>query len=142
MADSTRTATAREVAERAVQALGDGDGETMVALLADDVVWEYVGGDYMPAGGRFDGLEAILEQMLPMAVQILDPTSFTMERGAVIGDGPTIAVEFTLEGKTADGRPYRNRYCVVFEIEGGLIRHAREYTDTRHSKRVLFDERS
>lgn len=51
--------------------------------------------------------------------------------------GDTVVVEETMTAKLADGGPYRNDYCFVFELREGLIHRVREYMDTALGHRQL-----
>ena len=52
----------------------------------------------------------------------------------------TVVVEETMSATLADGRPYVNDYCFVFELRDGLIRHVREYMDTARGNRMVFGD--
>jgi len=46
-------------------------------------------------------------------------------------DGDTVVVEMRLRATLAHGGHYDNEYCLVFELERGLIKRVREYMDTQ-----------
>jgi uncharacterized protein len=131
----------RAVVQGVVDAIRGGDVEAIATLVADDVVWEVVGADYMPRGHRFTGRRAVLEDFLVGTV--LD--AFDLTRPITIDvvglhvDGPTVVAEWTVDATSAGGRDYHNNYCVVFTVSAGRIDAVREYCDTEHAKRVLFD---
>jgi len=52
---------------------------------------------------------------------------------SMIAEPDRVACEFTIEATTARGRPYRNHYHFVFEIEEDRIREVREYLDTHYA---------
>jgi ketosteroid isomerase-like protein len=55
----------------------------------------------------------------------------SIDFGGFHADGDTVVVEMRLRATLAHGGPYDNEYCLVFELEQGLIRRVREYMDTR-----------
>ncbi|MFG1703125.1 nuclear transport factor 2 family protein [Nonomuraea sp. M3C6] len=55
-------------------------------------------------------------------------------------DGDVVVVEETMDATLAGGNPYRNDYCLVFELQDGLIHRVREYTDTARANRLVFGE--
>jgi uncharacterized protein len=128
----------RDVVARAVEALRTWDMETYASLLADDIVWEGIGMDYMPGGGRYEGKDVVLTEFGPIVASIYDTTSFTFDVKSVTGNEDTVIHEWLVTARTAYGRPYENRYCVVFGVTDGLVSSIREYTDTRYAQRLLF----
>lgn len=55
-------------------------------------------------------------------------------------DSQRVIVEATMTATLADGRPYENDYCFVFELRDGLIHRVREYADTARGHRMVFSE--
>ena len=53
------------------------------------------------------------------------------EFGGCYADGDTVVVEMRLRATLAHGGHYDNEYCLVFELEQGLIKRVREYMDTQ-----------
>jgi ketosteroid isomerase-like protein len=53
-------------------------------------------------------------------------------------DGEWAVVEATITATLANGNPYANDYCFVFELGDGLIQRVREYTDTARGHRMVF----
>ncbi|HEX6958414.1 MAG TPA: nuclear transport factor 2 family protein [Ferrovibrio sp.] len=52
--------------------------------------------------------------------------------------GDIVIVEERMTAVLADGRPYENDYCFIFELQDGLIRRVREYMDTAKGHRMIF----
>jgi uncharacterized protein len=52
-------------------------------------------------------------------------------------DGDTVIVEMVNRSRTANGRPYENEYCFVFELADGKIREIREYVDTQRAHEII-----
>jgi ketosteroid isomerase-like protein len=55
-------------------------------------------------------------------------------------DGKRVTVEATTTATLANGNPYSNDYCFVFELRDGLIHRVREYVDTARAHRMIFSE--
>ena len=131
---------ARQVVERAVDALVRRDLEAYLETLRDDVVWEGMGMDYLPNGSRYEGKDAIVRDLLPTLTEVYDLETLAFDVRGIVADGPNVVVEWVVNAKTPRGRSYDNvAYCVVFSVTDGAIGAVREYTDTRYAKRVLFD---
>ena len=48
-----------EVVQTFLQAMGAGDGVTIIRLMADDVVWTVPGNSDLPWVGRYEGIQAV-----------------------------------------------------------------------------------
>ena len=66
------------------------------------------------------------------------PNGFAFVRKGVTAEGDRVAVEAEWTGQTIRGRPYHNRYHILFEVCGGKIQSIREYHDTLHAQEVLL----
>ena len=55
----------------------------------------------------------------------------------MIAEGDFVAVEAVGNMPLKDGRVYNNLYHIVFEIKGGRIKSAREYSDTDHLRKTF-----
>lgn len=133
----TPNADPRSVVMRLVDALSADDGEAFVALLHPDVVWEVPGGDFLPGGDTYVGKEAMVRDLLEMAAGVFDAGSLRLDVRTVFVDGAAVIVEWVANA-TSHGRPYvDSTYCMVFVVQDGLVREAREYVDTRKVRAVL-----
>jgi uncharacterized protein len=56
----------------------------------------------------------------------------------VVAEGEQVALEWITRGRTASGNDYENFYTAIFVVRDDRIQAVREYTDTLHSKNVLF----
>ena len=55
----------------------------------------------------------------------------SVEFGGCYADGDTVVVEMRLRATLSHGGRYDNEYCLVFELEQGLVKRVREYMDTQ-----------
>lgn len=129
----------KAIALRLVNAIADGDAETLESCLADDATWQVMGADYMPSNGLYVGKQAIMGDLIGTMVTVFDIETFHIDVKNVIEDGSTVVVEWRLTVQTTHGRSYENvDYCVVFNVANGTVRTIHEYTNTRYAQRVLF----
>lgn len=133
----------KPVAEAFLEAfLKTFDLERATSLMSDDVVWEIMGGDWLrellPQGGRTQGKESWVRDLLEPVLARYDVPTMKADITRVVVDGPTVVAEVMMDARTVTGREYKNAYCVVIDVAGGLITSVREYTDLRCVERVLF----
>jgi len=108
-------------------AMAEGDSRPLIAALADDVRWTLTGST--PFSRTYEGKAEVLAKLLgPLQAQIDGRLRLRAVR--VLGEGDTVVVEARGESVTKAGRPYNNTYCMVFRLEGGLVRELTEYMDT------------
>ncbi len=48
-----------------------------------------------------------------------------------------VAAETVGTGQLRNGRPYRNRYAWIIEMNDGLVGHVQEYMDTAYVRTVV-----
>jgi len=129
----------KTVVVRYVEAVRDGDTETIVASFADDATWLYPGS--LPMSGLWEGRDAIIDDFLGGMGRYLDGSA-----PVVIGlvnafaDGDQVLAEWTSKATAANGATYDNRCAAVFTVRDGKITSVREYADTHHVATVLFAE--
>ena len=110
------------------------DIRAAVSRLHDDVEWAVPGVPEL-GGGVHKGREAVLRflalvgELFPKGLRITEVREWKSSGGSVI--------EAVLEGATASGAAYRNRYAFMIEMEGQTVRRVREYTDTSHAEKLL-----
>lgn len=134
------TETSRKIVMEAWAAFASRDPARIGAVFAEDADWLAQPGNAtavaldMPSHiiGR-EALTAFLDEGFRRLYNDVDVTF----RG-FYADGARVIVEETMTATLPDGRPYKNDYCFVFELENGLIRHVREYMDTAAGHRMVF----
>ncbi len=99
----------------------------MAELMTEDGTW-VVPGD-LPISGPYNRT-ALITMMQGMGERFASPVAFN-ELG-MISEGDKVAVECSSEIDTKDGKQYRNRYHMLFEMRDGKIAQMREYCDTKH----------
>jgi ketosteroid isomerase-like protein len=53
-------------------------------------------------------------------------------------EGDVVILEERMQATLANGRPYDNDYCFIFELTDGRIRRVREYMDTHRSRLAVL----
>jgi ketosteroid isomerase-like protein len=120
----------KALVRRYFEALSSGD-PALGDLLAEDVRWWVPEGSDM--AGEKVGRAAVLV-FLGSGVDYYDGSApMQVSIRSMIAEPDRVACEFTIEATTARGRPYRNHYHFVFEIEEDRIREVREYLDTHYA---------
>lgn len=112
----------------AVAAMAGGRVGPLFDLLADDVVWQWMGVEHWPRA--FTGKEVVRQVLFGGATDEMSPGS-SVEVRHVHGDGDNVIVEHRGRNELADGRRYDNNYCWVLTLDAGRVVHVREYMDTQ-----------
>ena len=129
----------KTVVVRYVEAVRDGDAETIFDSFAEDATWLYPGS--LPISGLWEGRDAIINGFLGGMGRYLD-TSAPVVIGLVnaFADGDQVLAEWTSKATAANGATYDNRCAAVFTVRDGKITSVKEYADTHHVANVLFPE--
>jgi ketosteroid isomerase-like protein len=108
---------------------GAMDVDGMARFLAPDIVMEL---PYAPPpfARRHDGLSAVLA-FQRAAAALFSSFRFEVDRVLVVEGGRSVVAEYRSDGVVASsGRPYRNHYLTVFDLDaGGRVRRWREFYD-------------
>lgn len=101
-------------------AMGSGDMDTMVSLMADDMVWHNEGDKAMPWIGPWEGKEAVLE-FLPVFGSNFQVTEWKNEDAFALGD--TVAVFGKMNGiLTATGEESGEfTFALRAKVEDGQV---------------------
>jgi ketosteroid isomerase-like protein len=110
------------------------DRSLFVASLADDAKW-VVTGQY--SWSRiFTGKQSILDDLHGhVRSRLVDRARTIAHR--FIADGDHVVVEAKGDNVTKTGVRYDNEYCLVFRLEDGKIKEAREYCDSVLTEKAL-----
>lgn len=107
--------------------LARGNSQALVEVLADDVVWHVTGTTKFSKS--YKGKAALMNELVaPLFSQFAD--QLTMAADRFIAEDNYVVVECRGKVTTKTGRPYNNKYCMVFRIEAGKIKELTEYMDT------------
>ncbi|TDD79120.1 nuclear transport factor 2 family protein [Actinomadura darangshiensis] len=125
------------VVTRYVEAVANGDLDTITASFADDATWTYPGD--LPLTGVWKGRDAIVNGFLGGAGKLFRPGGEPkVALTNVVADGEQVVAEWTSRGTARSGSTYDNPCLGVFTVRSGKITSVREYSDTQHVERTLF----
>jgi uncharacterized protein (TIGR02246 family) len=112
----------REVVDALYAAFLAGDGEGMIALMADDVEVTFLG------QGTFHGIEDV-RRFMAFSAGLLKDVDFRIER--VIIDGDVGAAIWHETATTRDGKPWATHGVDVIRVRDGRIVSLHENNDVR-----------
>jgi ketosteroid isomerase-like protein len=117
----------KEAIIQAFQGVAEGNGEALIALLAEDVIWTIIGTTAW-SGTRNGKAEVFAKLVAPLVAALANAPVLVPK--AFIGDGDYVVVEAEGRNRTRTGKVYNNTYCLVFRMANGKIQEVREYLDT------------
>jgi ketosteroid isomerase-like protein len=124
------TIAPEQVVRDFTDAVSRHDVGRLAELLDDDASYEVCGIE-LDGAGVFD--KATILQILPGMLSLFEAGSPRMTITRLFRDGDWIVMEGSGEGRFGNGTPYANRYVIVYEVVGGLVRTVREYMDTQRA---------
>ena len=129
---SMSTQESLQIVQQFYAAIGSGDIEALLNLLADDVEWETpFPRDIVPHGGKWHGKDGVLE-FLFFLNQNVEFQQFELQHFIAQDDRVAIVGHFKVLVK-ATGRYYEPDTVVICTVEDGKIKQFREFTDTREA---------
>ena len=137
MATPEEIAANKALVIRYMTASQQNDHATMADCLAEDAVRVF------PRPGlRPDPFTRGRDQIIsnrPLTA-IYEQGTLKSEFLHLVGEGPMVAVHFSMTAKTTDGRPYENFYHMLFEVHDGRITQYWEHCDTLYGAMMLRPE--
>ncbi|WP_410670697.1 nuclear transport factor 2 family protein [Amycolatopsis sp. cmx-4-68] len=124
------------IVDRAIDLLLEHDMAGFAGLWAEDGVLEFpfAGPGYPP---RVEGRDAIREYLrdYPNLLDVREVVAKTVHETT---DPAVVVAEFTVAGVVvASGKPYELSYIAVITVDGGEIRHYRDYWSPLAAAEVL-----
>jgi hypothetical protein len=127
----------KQVVRDYLDALLAGDVDAIRASFAEDATWTINGS--LPIAGPWKGRDTIVDDFLSeLGGSLYEPGSLRFDFSTLIGEGDTVALEWTVSARTMGGEDYENAYCGIFVVRDGRIQEVREYLDTAQAERKLF----
>jgi ketosteroid isomerase-like protein len=121
-----------ELVERVYNAFNEGDIDTPMATMAEDIEWVEPEGDIY--GGTYHGPEEVLENVFTPCLE--DFEDFQVDTDEFIDGGDTIVVLGTFHGMhRTSGKSLAVPFAHVCELEDGRMTRFIDYLDT-----VLWQE--
>lgn len=113
------------------------DRDTLMQVLADDIVWHTPPSTIPQYRGPHRGRTAVLE-LIGGAGGMFVPDTQRVEIEHVIAEGDIAAAQFRQIARTSTGRDYDNLYSFFFRLRDGQIQELWENVDTGYFY-ALFD---
>lgn len=108
-------------------AIGRGDGEALLALVADDIEWIVPGKDW-PLAGAYRG-HAGVTRLLETASRYLETSTEPRE---FVAQGDRVLVVGVATGKVkATGKPFEDDWVFAITVRNSKLTSIREYVDTQ-----------
>jgi uncharacterized protein len=117
-----------------LESFAECDIDRMKKIGADDFV--YCLGGELPPSGIIPGNE-FYAMLTEAASPILHP--ITIRVGAVTAEEDRVCIEGESEAKLANGKTYNNWYHFLITLRDGQVISAKEYADSLHVARVIFE---
>lgn len=115
--------------------IGEAKVPEAMDLLGDGFIWTAMSGQ-PPMGSMLgDRDKEAVRQMFEGVTQSMPGFHFVVS--SMTAEDSRVSVEAMSEAKMADGKPYCNCYHILFEVDGGKIARAREYSDSLYASIVL-----
>ncbi|MBB82624.1 MAG: nuclear transport factor 2 family protein [Myxococcota bacterium] len=128
--------TSKKVVLDYLSAQGRGDGETMAALLADDVQWRPPRG--VPIG-QPTGRDTVLQTMAEAGAKFFDLSTMKVEVKWIIAEGDKVVIRQSATAKAANGNDYENEYVWVYIVRDGRIAEIEEHVDSKRFADIVLD---
>jgi ketosteroid isomerase-like protein len=129
--------TSKQVVQRYLDALVNGDIDTVRDSFAEDATWTIYGD--LPIAGPWRGRDRIVDEFLSrVGGSLFEPGSQSFEFPTLISEGDTVALEWRVRARTAAGADYDNAYCGILTVRDGRIAAVREYLDSAYGAEKLF----
>lgn len=127
----------RQILRESFERLNEGDLAGYLEPWAEDSV--LIIPDSAPGGGIYRGKSEIKQYLeLTYKQQIKD---FQLTVQHVVCRGQVVSVEWFYKGRAWGDKAFENQTVSVFRLNSqGLIREAREYTDTQRLREALMGE--
>jgi ketosteroid isomerase-like protein len=128
-----------QLVQQAYQCFRAGDIQSVLNLLAEDVLWEMPEIANVPFSGSWRGRQqaAIFFQKLTESQDVIE---FEPEQFLAQADKVVVLGHFTMRVK-ATGREFRSDWVHVWAVADGKFRHVREYVDSLAVSRAHAVER-
>ena len=128
--------TSKKVVLDYLSAQGRGDGETVAALLADDVQWRPPKG--IPIG-QPTGRDTVLQTMAEAGTKFFDLSTMKVEVKWIIAEGDKVVIRQSATAKAANGNDYENEYVWVYIVRDGRIAEIEEHVDSKRFADIVLD---
>lgn len=118
----------RQLVQQAYQYQSEGDVQSLLNLLTEDVQWQLPSMENVAFAGTWRGREQV-GQFFSTLAQVQDVVEFEPEEFIAQGDKVVVLGRFSMRVKST-GRISASAWAHVWTIKSGKVTHFREYVDT------------
>ena len=129
----TKSKSATEVVQVAIDALNRGDAAAFLGSFSNDLHFKMPG--TTPVSGETHGIDAFTQVVTNVANYL--SVMITIKVTNFISCGEWVVTEADGHGVTKAGKDYDNHYCHLWHVKDGKIDKFVEYNDTALIMRVL-----
>ena len=114
--------------------LANGNAAPFAEAMADEFTWDAPGSTAW--SGSYAGKKVVIGELWRSLGSEMEGRIKTIPH-RFIAEGDIVVVEARGDNTTKAGKPYRNTYCMVFELAAGKLTRCTEYMDTELVTKVL-----
>lgn len=123
----------KQTVTKFLEAMGKSDPAAAASCLAPDAITVAKGFGKFSGVRHYDQIVGTIDAFKQLVPSGLSPTIHT-----ITAEGDRVVVEFEGNATLANGEPYCNQYCMVFNLRDGKIKQVNEYFCTVLADQVLF----
>jgi ketosteroid isomerase-like protein len=128
--------TSKEVVEKFFKLFDADDLVPFKSILHPQISWTMMGTSIPGFGTAYIGPDVIVDTVIAPARAQFDGRPVSKLNNMIVA-GPWVVAEIEGFGNFKDGRKYQNSYCIVFEVQDGLVKTLREYMDTGYILKLM-----
>jgi ketosteroid isomerase-like protein len=117
-----------KIVQQMLGAFGQGDMETFLSFLSEDIEWEVIGPEEIPFAGKYKGKEGVMNFVQKageyIQIQKMDPIKIVAQNDTVV----IFCMETFMVNAT--GKMYEGKFVDVFTVKDGKVNKLTEYSDT------------
>jgi ketosteroid isomerase-like protein len=118
------------------ETLSMGDLERVRPMLHEDATWTVMATG-IPGAGETKGRKAIIDEFLAPVRGIFEEGDPKVSIVNLVSKGRLVAAETRGVGRLKGGKPYKNSYSWMIEVEAGKIKALREYMDSYYVSTLM-----
>lgn len=124
-----------EFVRRFFATLSEGNLEALRTMIHPNGSWEVMRA--MDGERLAIGRDSIIDDFLAPVRGRFESGDPKIQVTRLFATGNVVAAETVGAGQLRNGRPYRNRYAWIIDMNDGLVGHIHEYMDTAYVRSVV-----
>ena len=116
-----KAATNRQIMETYYKSINQGDFDTVINLMSEDVVFHMIGTG--PFSGRWEGRDRVYGELVPSVMKSFKPETveFAGKWKIMCADEERAVGLMTGKAETTEGTDFETTYCQIFKIENSNL---------------------